>query len=518
MPGRQTDLYLGDETLVEGGNNIRACTLGQQEINAIGFRTRDRLLYGVVLKNRDQHGENGNSGIVRIGRGCATEGPYPVRDPNLGRVVQRRRFALGAISPDGNQMFLSVNAESLVCTVELNQFDRPTVGSLVAHCEEIRGADGKVNDWAYNPDDQRLYGGDSNHNQLAVVNPANGERSDYEVNSESCDFSAISGGGFGGARFDADGHLVLHRGPRQYIIDVETRTCLGQRSDFRPSSRFDAAACRLPCGSFHDEAYFMQDRSDGARLFRTNRSAVAYSAEQICGRGSTPWFTNDDLTVPFNIELNNMCVRSTNGMLYALKLTDSGVDQLVRINPVTCEIAHLGLPTDLPNDDRFDSGDCTADGQTMFVSPGGLLHKFYAIDLSTLQAQKMTMTKFGQIGTVHDWAFRDGALFGADDDEGKLGTVAVTQDLDGHWSGERRNHSLPGLPAHKAFGSAWTTAGGNLVVIRNADTEASRDSVYEVDTQSQRILRKRELDPDDPNSGVRSSVFNEGASCAWFDR
>ena len=107
----------------------------------------------------------------------------------------------------------------------------PAVTSVV-----VTGATGYVFDWAAHTDGL-LYGGDSSHGQLAVLDPQSGVRVDYTVPGLE------SGFGFGAAWFGPSGQLFLYRNSGELLeIDVVGRTLI-RTYDGPGSSHNDGARC-----------------------------------------------------------------------------------------------------------------------------------------------------------------------------------------------------------------------------------------------------------------------------------
>ena len=90
------------------------------------------------------------------------------------------------------------------------------------------------------PIDGKLYGGDGAQGQLAVVEPATGDRVDFNVPG------LPAGSPFGGAWFDAAGRLFLYQNSGAiYEIDVVTHQIVDIQTG-PGSSRNDGAACVSP--------------------------------------------------------------------------------------------------------------------------------------------------------------------------------------------------------------------------------------------------------------------------------
>lgn len=242
----------------------------------------------------------------------------------------------------------------------------------------------------------------------------------------------------------------------------------------------------------------------------------------ICGSG--PFFVqNEDAKVfrhflPINssftftegigeypgVELNNMGFRKTptGGLLYAVELTPWGNLGLVTIDSAGV-LTHLGSPVSLPASERFDAGDVSLDGATMYINRAGLASSFYTVDLtaSPLQATKVNIV--GATGFVHDWAYNpeNGNLYGADTD----GQIAKLDLSDLNTGTVRRTDTpIEGLPAGTAYGAAWFDQERLLEVQRNDG------SIFTIDLSGPEIVKAR------PHGGSSSSR-NDGAACQFED-
>ena len=483
------------------------------EFNNLGWRSTDRQLYAVQLTG------SGNAGMIRIDGNWAIE-----YYPDVLSSLPNRRYDAGEISTDGTTMYVTIGSFDAQLTLYLVDLTPVDSGGVPVVVETVTGIanDGKVHDWAYHPaygtHEAMLFGGDDEDGEVAVLSLDNGTwtRQDFPVAGLPKDIA------YGGARFNSAGNLVLYRNRIEgddtvgtaYEIDVVTMTIV---SETVSNGTFfnDATSCQ-PVNDC-DEAYFVQDV--GASLFRTNTASASFSqVTQLCSSFELSDPTLEPLSAA--VEFNNMCYRKQDGKLYALELFkgpggnahEGGNNGLVRIDPESCQVERLGIPAGLPTDtiwSRFDAGDCSADGETMFVSNAGHHDKFYAVDLDTLVASPVTIERARPNsnfrGDVHDWARSpvDGKFYGGDNTQGHLASLEMVQNGDGSWTGLREdrnlsNASLPVGDQFGAYGGAWFNAEGLLVLHRNSG------EIFEIDPASRELV---------DTATARSSGYNDAASC-----
>ncbi|MEE8522568.1 MAG: PQQ-dependent sugar dehydrogenase, partial [Thermoanaerobaculia bacterium] len=188
-----------------------------REINNLGFRVTDGLLYGVELN------ASGNDQLVQID---ATGSVFGLGRP--AGLPASFRFDGGDVSTDGTTMYVIANNSAVY---------RVALPSLTVTSVAKSGAAGNVFDWAYNPADGRLYGGDSTSGQLAVLDPVTGVRTDFNVTG------LPSGDAYGGAWFNVAGQLFLYRNNGEiYEIDLAGPTVVDVRTG-PGATRNDGAAC-----------------------------------------------------------------------------------------------------------------------------------------------------------------------------------------------------------------------------------------------------------------------------------
>ncbi len=203
-----------------------------REINNIGFRGEDGLLYGVDLTD---------SGDVRIVQIDSAGRLFDLgRPPRLPADFQ---YNAGDLSPDGDTMVLSAHGKPLYQLSLAAVPKLPPVSTL-----DIYGNVGYVFDWAAHPSEGLLYGGDSTHGEIATLDPETGERIDFGVEGLESSIEV-----FGSSWFDGSGRLVLLRNDGHLTrIDLVDREVVEQIPDAPASDGAvdnDGAACSswIPC-------------------------------------------------------------------------------------------------------------------------------------------------------------------------------------------------------------------------------------------------------------------------------
>jgi hypothetical protein len=245
------------------------------------------------------------------------------------------------------------------------------------------------------------------------------------------------------------------------------------------------------------EAFIIQDQD--ARLTRV---------EELPGGG----FDFDPIGDPAGIEINNLAFRRSDGFLYGIELLPpnnafGGNNGLVRVDS-TGAVESLGIPPGVPSGTgetipRFDAGDISPDGDTLYVTVGGVANgTLYAVDLTQPnlpQVAGFPKAITGNSGVVNDWAAHPvtGLLYGGDRDG--MGGNAQLAVLDPA-TGVRTDTVVPGLPVGVAYGGAWFNAAGELFLYRN-----NPGRIFKIDINAPAIVGTPQ---DGPSSG-----FNDSAAC-----
>jgi uncharacterized repeat protein (TIGR01451 family) len=203
---------------------------------------------------------------------------------------------------------------------------------------------------------------------------------------------------------------------------------------------------------------------------------------------TTSPFTFVPIGPPAGTEYNNLGFRSTDGLLYAVELSSSGNLQILQID-ATGAVTGLGRPAGLPTGPRFDAGDVTPDGTTMYITANG--QALYRLDLTGVPALPpvTSVAITGAGGFVFDWAVHptNGLLYGGDSSQGQLAILNPA-------TGVRTDVAVAGcspvtttcnaaaLPSGVAFGGAWFNSAGRLFLYRNGGT------IYEIDLAGPQIV------------------------------
>ncbi len=262
-----------------------------------------------------------------------------------------------------------------------------------------------------------------------------------------------------------------------------TATASGQDPGANPVSDVDSHSEPLPSPgggpvpfACSGDAYIIQNQN--AQLTRIDQSVSPFVFVPI---GSAT-----------GIEINNLGFRSTDGFLYAVELTGGGNVQIIQID-ATGAVTGLGRPAGLPTGPRFDAGDVSPDGTTMYITSNN--QDLYALDLTSVPALPAvtSVNVSGATGFVFDWAVSpvDGRLYGGDSSQGQLASIDPT-------TGVRSDVALAGLPAGSGYGGAWFDAAGTLFLYQNSGT------IYEIDLSGPTVVNTQ--------TGP-GATRNDGAAC-----
>jgi hypothetical protein len=201
------------------------------QVNNLGYDTIENLLYAVAMPVSG----NFNYGIIKID---STGKVFPVASGLRSNV----RFLAGDVSTDGTTFYINTYPSSTLEIVDL--------GTLVV-TQKLLSVRVNVADWAFNPADGKLYGAVGQGTtadtgaKIYQLNPVSGMISEV---GQPPGLPLASGGDaqyYGGAWFDAEGHLFVYRNSDYiYHIDLDTMTILDKFPGGAGSSQLnDAAAC-----------------------------------------------------------------------------------------------------------------------------------------------------------------------------------------------------------------------------------------------------------------------------------
>lgn len=195
------------------------------EYNNMGWSSVDGNLYALELFGS---GTNpGNRGLLRINPADGTV-------QNLGNpmglpVGTSSRFDAGDIN--GNTMWISLGAAgaNTLYTLDLSAVTGGgnDISGTAVTSRAITGTNVQVNDWAYNPTDQLLYGADRLTSALVTLDPATGVRSTFAVAGLVSNLVA-----FGAAWYDPTiGDVFLYNnGGTVFQVDPGTMTLVNSWS------------------------------------------------------------------------------------------------------------------------------------------------------------------------------------------------------------------------------------------------------------------------------------------------
>lgn len=246
----------------------------------------------------------------------------------------------------------------------------------------------------------------------------------------------------------------------------------------------------------------------GEAFIVQNQNAQLTQVEEQPG-GS---FDFDPIGGAAGIEINNLAFRRTDGLLYGIQLLPpstafGGNNGVIQIDSVG-SVVNLGIPPGMPSGTgttvpRFDSGDISPDGSTLYVTVGGPVNDLlYGVDLTQPglpQRPGFPKPILGDTGIVNDWATHPvtGLLYGGDrDGQGGNAELAILDPA----TGMRTDTVVPGLPVLVAYGGAWFNAASELFLYRN-----NPGRIYKIDISGPAIVGT-------PQNGP-SSGFNDSAAC-----
>lgn len=221
------------------------------ELNNLGFRSTDGMLYAMALKVfvPKAPAQNGNYGIVKIDSAgnifpVAVPAPSPI--PGIGNNAYR--FPAGDVTPDGNTMYINaqVTSNANVANKTLYIVNLDTLG-VTPKTKTWPGTLVNVADWAVNPNDSMLYGA-SYTGQIFKLDPTTSPNSTITSISAVGFLPSGSPGepndAYGGAWFNASGRFFAYRNVGEiYEIDLSGPTIINTQAGGPTSNFNDAAAC-----------------------------------------------------------------------------------------------------------------------------------------------------------------------------------------------------------------------------------------------------------------------------------
>jgi uncharacterized repeat protein (TIGR01451 family) len=228
---------------------------GIDEINAIGFRSTNRLLYG-IQGDFDVNTNSGwsNEGILTIDSNGAVSSPVIPTGADSWPTIG---FNCGDVTPDGSTMYVQQNGGATNNGDRLHIIDLATMSFTFKEYDGPPAGTGGPNvvlDWAVHPTNGLLYGAPRN-GKIAILNPfgINALRTEHAITNPLPNISGIGTDGYGAAWFNAAGELfVFQNSGTIYKINLgpdPTNPSDWARvsSQSGPASvRNDGAACLAP--------------------------------------------------------------------------------------------------------------------------------------------------------------------------------------------------------------------------------------------------------------------------------
>ena len=264
-------------------------TLINIQVNNIGYRVVDNMLYGVAL--RSPVVPNSNYGLVKIDRdGNVFSVPT---DPDISYIA--KRFLAGDIDPYNDVMYLNTYpTTSPMYVVDLNTLMVTT--KTLSPTSNVY-----VSDWAVNPVDGKLYGADGRCNpqaQIYKLDPSTGNI----TNLGSLAGLPCSNSGnaqyYGGAWFNAQGELFVYR-DNDYIYKIDVSqlppiVISAQSGEVGSSMFVDAAACSTDQGNILFSEVFYdtpgnENEEEWIELYNSTSETVDLSSWTIVDNNGTGW-------------------------------------------------------------------------------------------------------------------------------------------------------------------------------------------------------------------------------------
>lgn len=191
---------------------------GAVEYNNMGWSSVDGNLYALELFGSGLN--PGNRGLLRVNPADGTVQNLGV--PTGLPTGTSSRFDAGDVN--GNTMWISFGAAGVntLYTLDLSAVTAGgnDISGTAVSSRAITGTNVQVNDWAYNPVDQLLYGADRLSSNLVTLDPATGVRTTMAVTG------LVSGNvAFGAAWYDPDiGDVFLYNnGGTIFQVDPGTK-------------------------------------------------------------------------------------------------------------------------------------------------------------------------------------------------------------------------------------------------------------------------------------------------------
>jgi hypothetical protein len=208
------------------------------QVNNIGYRATDDLVYGVAL--RAPMLNNFNYGLVKLDR--LGNVFHVSTNPEVSLIP--KRFLAGDIDPNLDLMYLNTYpASSPMYIVDLSTLTRTEQALTLT-------TSANVADWAVNPLDGKLYGADGLCNpnaQIHQLDPGTGIVNNLGNPAGLPCSNSGNAQYYGGAWFNAAGHLFVYRNNDYiYEVDLDLMEVVSSQEGGAGSSTFnDAAACSV---------------------------------------------------------------------------------------------------------------------------------------------------------------------------------------------------------------------------------------------------------------------------------
>jgi hypothetical protein len=335
------------------------------EINNIGFRTTDGLIYGwkrcgttsipegfqCAVEDQEIVTIDANHTVTGLGRGNL---PDPVSTNSDPFESSKMRFFSGDVSPDGTKMYLNWNGGGIIYTVDLPALTVAADPSItitplnpinpikICTTDSTAGPCGRVADWAAHPTNGMLYGGNDTNKKVAILDPATGARRDWGVTcGGGSDCLGTSINGFGAAWFNAAGNLFLYNNDGTIYEVANVGDCIPSDTDC--ADLVEVVSVQTgPSSTFNDGAACVDIPESDVSVIKTAGTSIARFYDWTISKEVSPaeWslFAGDSGTSIYTVTVDKVLSQETYDVAGTIVVSNNGTAD-VTINSVSDEIS-----------------------------------------------------------------------------------------------------------------------------------------------------------------------------------